>query len=160
MEHSTSEEKKSDIKAQAKKHPLLTIVLVTIILWTFGSMIAGSSSSSTAQNEPSISEARALGSGAYLRLPNNTDSSQVICLAPTKDVYDEYTTALMARDTQGLVDLAVDKGLFCVGNGSQVKVIDTSVALTKVRVVKGMTAIDDEKIGEAGWSAREWVVSQ
>lgn len=105
------------------------------------------------------SQARTLGQEAFLRLPDNNDATQLICLAPTEAVYQEYFKALSAQDYQGIVGLA-DEGLFCVHNGSEVKVIDTSFGYTKVRVVKGVAKIDDDKVGEAGWSASEWVLTQ
>ncbi len=72
-------------------------------------------------------------------------------------MYDEYTKALLAKDYLGILDLTKE-GLFCVHNGSEVRVIDTSMTLTKVRVTKGAAEADSDKVGEAGWSASEWVV--
>lgn len=104
-------------------------------------------------------EARTLGQDAYLRLPSNDDPTQLVCLAPTQAVYDEYNKALMAKDYQGILDLQ-NRGLFCVHNGSEVKVIDTGVGYTKARVVKGVADVDSDKVGQAGWSASEWVVDR
>jgi hypothetical protein len=130
------------------------LILVCVILaFTIGS------SDTPAPTASGPSEARTLGQDAYLRLPGNDDPTQALCLAPTKDVYDEYTTALLAKDYQGILDLA-DKGLFCVHNGSQVKVIGTGVGYTKVRVVQGVAEVDSDKVGEAGWSSSEWVVDR
>ena len=123
------------------------------------STTATTATASDTQSAPTPKEARTLGQDAYLRLPNNSDPKQVLCLAPTKDVYDEYTKALMAQDYQGILDLSA-QGLFCVHNGSEVKVIDTSVVLTRVRVVKGASDVDSDKVGQAGWSASEWVVDR
>ena len=105
------------------------------------------------------SEARTLGQDAFLRLPNNSDPKQVICLAPNSDIYDQYNKALVAKDYQGVLELT-NQGLFCVHNGSEVKVVDTSVALTRVRVVKGASEADSDKVGQAGWTASEWVVDR
>lgn len=104
-------------------------------------------------------EVSAIGQEGYLRLPNNSDAAQMICLAPTQEVYQKYTTSLMAHDTQGILDLG-NEGLFCVGNGSKVLVIDTAFGLRNVRVVAGMSAADTDKEGKAGWVAKEWVVDR
>lgn len=44
MEHPTQEERKEEIRKQMKKHPILATVLIIVIVWTFGSMVAGSDS--------------------------------------------------------------------------------------------------------------------
>jgi hypothetical protein len=134
-------------------------VLVALIFgWIVYSVVAGSTAS--APSGPiGPAQARELGQDAYLRLPDNSDSSQLICLAPTKVVYDEYSKALMAKDYAGILDLT-NEGLFCVHNGSQGKVIDRAFGLTKVRIVAGVLPVDADKVGESGYTASEWVVSR
>lgn len=156
----------SDLRSFINRHPIITTLGVLFAIGIVMSAFDGghSSSSSSAASVPSTptpasNEARTLGQEAFLRLPGNPDEKQVICLAPTKEVYDAYFKALSAQDYQGILDLS-NQGLFCVHNGSEVKVIDTSFTLTKVRVVKGADKIDADKVGEAGWSASEWVVAQ
>lgn len=153
----------SDLRSWPRQHPLLALIIFFVAFIAVLSSVGDSSSNSnnaTSAASPAPTgpnEARSLGQDAYLRLPGNDDPAQVLCLAPTKAVYDEYGKALLAKDYLGILDLT-KVGLFCVHNGSGVKVIDTSVTLTKVRVTRGATDVDSDKVGEAGWSASEWVV--
>lgn len=154
----------SDLRNFLNRHPILSVIGVFIVIGIIMSALDGghgdtSTTAAATPATPASNEARTLGQEAFLRLPGNPDEKQVICLAPTKEVYDAYFKALSAQDYQGILDLS-NQGLFCVHNGSEVKVIDTSFTLTKVRVVKGADKIDADKVGEAGWSASEWVVTQ
>ena len=151
----------SDIRAWYNRHPIVTGLGALFILGMIVSGFDGShgATSSTPTTPPGPAEARTLGQDAYLRLPGSGNEGQIVCLAPTPAIYDEYGKALTAKDYQGVLDLT-DQGLFCVHNGSEVKVIDTSAFLTKVRVVQGADKVDADKVGEAGWSASEWVVTQ
>jgi hypothetical protein len=106
-----------------------------------------------------VTQSLSPGQMAYLRLPDNTDPAQAICLAPNIAVYTEYTNALLKKNYEAIVGLA-DKGLFCVHNGSQVSVTESNSVYTKVRVVKGVADVDKDKVGESGWSVTEWVSAQ
>lgn len=101
-----------------------------------------------------------IGDQAYLRLPNNTDPSQVIMLAIEKSDYDAVLKALMANDTFGLFQLASDNKAFGVSNGTKVLVVDSAAGIRKVRILQGVRSVDDDKVGMAGWVAMEWVVSK
>jgi hypothetical protein len=103
--------------------------------------------------------ARTPGETAYLRLADDSDPGHTICLAPTPGVYDKYVTALIAKDSVGAMMLT-NQGLFCVGNGTQVKVLEISALLTRVRVVSGVNAADEDNIGMSGWTAKERVVQR
>jgi hypothetical protein len=100
-----------------------------------------------------------LGQQAYLRLPSTEDSKQVICLAPDKETHSALQTALMAKDSIGILELT-NKGVFCIGNGSKVQVIDRSSGLRRVRIISGVNEVDANKVGRSGWVAMEWVVDR
>lgn len=105
-------------------------------------------------------KAISIGDEAYLRLPDNNDPEQVILLAINKDDYDEVLKTLMAKDYVGILDLSNQGKAFGVHNGSKVLVIDTAVGIRKVRIVKGVNPVDEDKVGLAGWVAMEWVKSE
>lgn len=108
---------------------------------------------------PKPKEVSEPGKEAFLRLPDNTDPKQLIPLAPTKEVSGKVTKTLLAKDWQGLLELA-SEGVFGLSNGSKVLVIDTALGLRKVRIIAGVREVDKDKVGLAGWVAKEFVVDK
>lgn len=119
----------------------------------------GASAKLTTAEERAPKPLRDIGKEGYLRLPGINDSSQIICLAPTKEVYGEVSKTLQARDVTGILELT-DKGVFCIGNGSKVLVIDSGFSVTQVRILAGVNDVDGDKVGRSGWTAYEWVVEK
>lgn len=150
-------------KSEKKKHIgcgglLVVIIFGVVVIGAIGSL---SSKSTTTTTPPSSGpkQVTTVGQEAYLRLPNISDPSQVILLAPTQKIYEQVVKSSMANDTVGLLELA-QVGVFGVSNGTKVFVIDRAVGATKVRVTRGVRPIDDDKVNRAGWVASEWVVDQ
>jgi len=112
----------------------------------------GSTSSSTVATQNNDMQ---IGDDGYLRLPGITDTKQVICLGNTKDDANQISKALAAKDFVGILEIP---GAFCVGNGSQAKLIDKDFPLRRVRITKGINDVDSDKVGLSGWLPYEWVV--
>ncbi|MDB5189938.1 MAG: hypothetical protein JWN49_264 [Parcubacteria group bacterium] len=129
------------------------LILLFWLIGTFGDYFASPSASSVPIKNPIV---LTVGQAASLHLPGNDDPTQAICLAPNLALYREYSNALDRRDFGAILPLA-DKGLFCVHNGSKVKVLETNSVYSRVQVVSGVAEIDKDKIGESGWSVTEWL---
>ncbi|MBI4226178.1 hypothetical protein HY612_03640 [Candidatus Roizmanbacteria bacterium] len=100
-----------------------------------------------------------LGDQGYLRIPNTTDPETPIFLATDKKVFKELGKALLAKDMYGVLELAQQGTVFGVSNGTQVKVVDMDTFSRKVRIIKGVRPIDEDKVGLSGWAPVEWVTS-
>ncbi len=117
------------------------------------------SAPSSSQQSTNSQELRTIGAEGFLRLPNNDDPEQVIFLTPTPELWDEVGKVFLSKDAYGMLELS-QKGVIGISNGTRVLVIDRSFTLTKVRVLKGIRPVDEDKIGLAGWTAKEWVVDR
>ncbi len=117
------------------------------------SNIPSNTNNSTANNSLKI------GDKGYLRLPNIGDPTQVIFFAVNKDSYDQLSKSLIAKDTYGILELAQKGIVFGVSNGTEIQVIDSDMFIRKVRIIKGVRPVDDDKVGLSGWVPAEWVVS-
>lgn len=95
------------------------------------------------------------GEDGYLKLKATTDPDQIICLGDTKESYQEVSKSIMSKDYQGLLE---NRGAFCVGNGTMVRVIDFSSGLREVRIISTIRDIDKDKVGRRGWTATEFVL--
>jgi hypothetical protein len=129
---------------------ILLIIMIAIGISSDNNQKATPSNTAQPQNDN-----LQIGDNGYLRLPNTTDPSQVICLGTTKDDADKIGKALLAKDFMGLLEIP---GAFCVGNGSQVKLIEKDFPYRKVRIIQGINKVDSDKIGLVGWLPFEWVV--
>jgi hypothetical protein len=103
-----------------------------------------------------------IGTEAFLRLSANNDPEQILLLAPTPEIWDEIGKAFLAKDYYGLlIDLA-PKGVFGVSNGTKILIIDKQGIVTplyRVRILKGVRPIDEDKIGRSGWLPSEFISS-
>lgn len=134
----------------------------SILLLTLIAIFSSPSSPYTPNNSQQSTnpqELRIIGTEGFLRLPNTDDPEQIIFLTPSPELWDEVGKAFLSKDAYGILELS-QKGIIGISNGTKVLVIDRSFALTKVRVVKGIRPIDEDKIGLAGWTAKEWVVDR
>ena len=153
-----NKDKPSSLSSEQKKWLIATLVVSTIffiIIITNITSRNSTSSESQINSSSSLSNDLQIGDEGYLRLPGILDPTQVICLGTTKDDANAITKATMANDYMGLLEIP---GAFCVGNGSQIKFIERSFPLNKVRIVKGVNEVDSDKIGLSGWLPYEWVV--
>ena len=130
------------------------VLYFIIFIFIVGSSGSNNSNPSPTQTSPSGSS---ISESGFLRLPNNNDPEQVICLGPTKESYNQIGKALLANDMIGLLEIP---GAFCVSNGSRVKLIESSFALRRVRIETGVRPVDSDKVGMSGWVAKEFVVKQ
>ena len=171
----------SDLRNWFVRHKIVTVVLF-VVLYIIGSQSlnearkkAQISDVPNAQNNSSAAtstEAHAdqstnpvatkstddtlkVGQEAYLRLPDNTDATQIICLGSTVDDADKIGKAITANDIEGLMEI---RGAFCVGNGTKVKLIEKDFPYRRVRIVQGVNSVDSDKVGKSGWLPMEWVV--
>ena len=132
---------------------LLVIVIISASFFLVGCSSADKTSTTNLSGDLTV------GDKGLLRLPGITDKTQVICLAPNSKIYRELTKALLARDSLGILRLG-DEGVFCVGNGSKIKVLETSVGLKRVRILRGSNPVDVDKVGMEGWTSSEFVVKE
>ncbi|HEY4513067.1 MAG TPA: hypothetical protein VJH06_00955 [Candidatus Paceibacterota bacterium] len=98
-----------------------------------------------------------VGDTAFLRLPNTTDPTSVICLGSTKEEFGQVGKALLANDFIGLLEIP---GAFCVSNGTKVQVLDQGYGVRRVRILEGVRKVDEDKVLRSGWTAMEWVVGK
>lgn len=99
-----------------------------------------------------------IGQEGFLRLGgNSTKPDDVVLLASSKDEFSQLSKAAIAKDTMGILEL---KGVFGVSSGTKVLVIESGVGIRKVRILSGVRAVDNDKIGLAGWVPMEFVVSK
>lgn len=141
---------------------ILGSTLALIILFMILAAVAVPSDFSTptnSQQSTSPQELRTIGAEGFLRLSNIDDPEQVIFLTPTQELWDEVGKVFLSKDAYGMLELS-QKGVFGISNGTKVLVIDRSFTLTKVRILKGVRPIDEDKIGLAGWTPKEWVVDR
>lgn len=139
---------------------LFFLLLIVIMLMPGGddSKPSGATQEATPSEEAnSPREVRDIGAEGYLRLPNSDDATQNILLAETKEGYEQVTKAMLANDTQGLLEIP---GAFGVSVGTKVKVLESGLGVRRVRILEVPEAIDQDKVGRAGWTAKEWVVNQ
>jgi hypothetical protein len=148
-------------KSWINQHPWWTAIIIFSVLGLISNATNRSSSTDTTATTPApvVVPTYTLGQEVFLRVPNTSDPTQIICLAPNQAVYDQYTKALQAQDYQGVLDLQ-STGMFCVGNGTEVKIIDTSAFMAEVRVVKGENKVDTDKVGSAGWTDKTFLSNQ
>lgn len=100
-----------------------------------------------------------VGDEAYLRLSSTTDPEQIILLAiNSENAFDQLIKALLANDTQGIIELVEQGKVFGVSNGTRVFVIDSGIGKRKVRILQGLRPVDQDKIGRTGWVVKEQVV--
>ena len=78
-------------------------------------------------------------------------SSSPVPLSSTKDGYDEMAKAGRAHDTVGLRQMVLTGRAFVVPVGTQARVIDTSFAMRRVRI------LDGKQKDAAGWLPFEYV---
>lgn len=109
--------------------------------------------SATAPQPASPSSA---GPGAEGVVRSSSDSSGIVFIATTPEAFDEMTKALIAQDAYGMLQLAAEGKVFGVTNGTRVKVIDIGFTKKRVRILQGVTPVDQDKVGLAGWVPYEW----
>jgi hypothetical protein len=78
-------------------------------------------------------------------------SGSPVPLSSTKDRYDEMAKAGRAHDTVGIRQMVLTGRVFVVPVGTQAKVIDTSFAMRRVRI------LDGKHKDAAGWLPFEYV---
>jgi hypothetical protein len=78
-------------------------------------------------------------------------SGSLVTLSSTKDGYDEMAQAGRAHDTVGIRQLVLMGRVFVVPVGTQARVIDTSFAMRRVRI------LDGKHKDAAGWLPFEYV---
>ena len=131
--------------------PMSKLVQVFIVIVFTGiviSMIVGDS------KPDSASPVATSNTTVDIRLPNNTDTTQKICLGTSKDDADKISKALLAKDYLGLTEIP---GAFCVSNGTPALLIEKSFPLRKVRITGTISKIDGDKFGKSGWLPMEWI---
>lgn len=162
------EQYRSEIREEPKKKKssgCFTVIIFFIIIIVLGTVISAfnqqpksnipsnTNSSSTANNSLKI------GDKGYLRLPNISDPTQVIFLAEDKDSFNQLSKSLIAKDTYGIMELGQKGVVFGVSNGTEIQVIDSDVFIRKVRIIKGVRSVDNDKVGLSGWVPVEWAVA-
>lgn len=151
-----------DKKAHGKSPWLFLLIAAGVVLLAGIALNVGPSLMAGTMQEDLdkiVWQSRTPGETGYLRLANDASPGHTICLAPSVDIYEEYTKAMIAQDATGAMRLT-NNGLFCVGNGTVVKVLDISALLTQVRIVSGVNEADQDNIGMSGWTAKERVVEK
>lgn len=136
------------------------ILIVVILFFIIGTSMTDSSApkNEVASTPPATtSDNLTVGQEGYIRLPNNPDPTQIICLGTTKGDADKIGDALLAKDYMGLLEIP---GAFCVHNGTKALLIEKSFPLRRVRITEAYQKIDQDKVGLAGWLPMEWVVSK
>lgn len=144
------------IKQQRKILIIGTSVVCGIFLIIFISVVA--SISSNPQQAAKTQSTIGIGDDGVLR--SSDDSSGIVFLATTLEALTELTKTIIAKDAVGLLQLSIEGKAFGVGNGSQVKVIDSEVGTRRVRITQGVNPVDQDKIGRSGWVPSEWVKAQ
>lgn len=122
------------------------LTLIIVLLCIVGAVVAFGSNNSTQTS--GNSSADSIGIGDEGRLYSGADN---IFVAIDQDSFDKLTAAAVAEDSYGITELMLQGKIFLVGSNTRVKVIDTSFAKTKVRVLSG------DWTGSSGWVPYEWV---
>jgi hypothetical protein len=122
-------------------------------------------SSASEQKAPQGGDIVSVGEKAFLRIAGNSDKEQVIFLSPDPDTYSKEMSKMSAvrNDPQALYfqmgELA-GKGWIGVSNGTQVIVLDKKGILDpmyQVRIMKGVRSVDADKVGQSGWTLRDFI---
>ncbi|MDD3723138.1 MAG: zinc ribbon domain-containing protein [Lutibacter sp.] len=145
----------TDLRNWINRHPIWTVIILIFLIPFFISAMNDTEKTNISTNTQNNN--LQVGQEAYLRLPNISDPSQMICLGETINDANKITKAMLAKDFIGLLEI---KGAFCVSNGTKVKIIEKDFPLRKVRIVQGVNKVDNDKIGLAGWLPLEWVVTE
>lgn len=124
------------------------VVLVIILVFAVSCINSPSSSSTSKTTETATDKSVAIGENGYIRISGETNPDQKICLGREKEDAKKITDALIAKDVLGVME---NPGTFCVGEGTQVLVIEKSFFYTKVRILKGSSDLDTDKVGKSGW---------
>ncbi len=138
-------------------------VKILIVVFLFFIIGTGMADPSTPKNEvantssTTASDNLIVGQEGYIRLPNNPDTTQIICLGKTKSDADKIGEVLLAKDYMGLLEIP---GAFCVHNGTKALLIEKSFPLRRVRITEAYQKVDQDKVGQAGWLPLEWVVNR
>jgi len=114
---------------------VVVVIFVIIIVSLFGC-----SDKETRQTVSSIGEKGILQSGA-----------SITPVAVTKEAFDQWSKARVAKDEYGMVALLSSGLVFTPSSRTQVLVIDKDTYITKVRILQG------EYTGQSGWVAYEYV---
>lgn len=145
------------------RHRILTGMMSLALLFLIVIMLmAGSGSKPSTEATPTADpntpkQLSEVGAEGYLRLPNNSDATQNIILTENKEDYEKVTKAMLANDTQGLLEIP---SAFGVSVGTKVKLLESGIGVRRVRILEVPEAIDQDKVGRAGWVAKEWVVNR
>jgi len=135
---------------------LMQIFIVMIFTGIVISMVIADSkpddTSSVANSTPI--DNMVVGDNGYIKLPNDPDTTQKICLGKTIDDAKQISKALSAKDYLGLLEIP---GAFCVSNGTHALLIEKSFPWRKARITGTITKIDEDKFGMSGWLPMEWV---
>lgn len=108
--------------------------------------------------ENSYKEVNKIGDEAYLRNGGNSvEATSIVFLSTTEAGHEQLVKSLMAKDTQGVID---NPTVFGVSSGTKVLVIDSKFGIRKVRIIKGVRDVDQDKVGRTGWVVKEFVVNK
>lgn len=157
----------ADLRGYMKRHPIGAFLSIFILFIFLMIILSGASdlqqaaeqavvANSGSDNTTDTSEMQ-VGDSGFIRLPDNSDVSQKICLGESKDDANQITKALIAKDYLGLIQIP---GAFCVSNGTPILLIEKDFPLRKVRITGTIDEIDSDKFGMAGWLPLEWVVNK
>jgi MFS superfamily sulfate permease-like transporter len=123
-------------------------LLIKLVLVVFGLILAFSLLivvvSFSVHSNPNYME---VGEVGYLKSENGSD----IFVGVTKSDYEEMVQALVAKDKEGLLQLALSGQMIFVESGTQVRVIGTAVGAREIRILEG------KYYGNSGWAAQEEV---
>lgn len=139
--------------------PMSNLMYVFIVMIFTGIVISMVIADSKPNNTSSVANSTPtdnmiVGDSGYIKLPNDPDTTQKICLGETIDDAKQISKALSAKDYLGLLQIP---GAFCVSNGTQALLIEKSFPWRKARITGTISKIDEDKFGMSGWLPMEWV---
>ncbi len=121
-------------------------LLMKLVLAVFGIILAFSLLvvvvSFVVHSNPNYME---VGEVGYLKSENGSD----IFVGVTRSGYEEMVQSLVAKDKEGLLQLALSGQMIFVESGTQVRVIGTVVGAREIRILEG------KYYGDSGWVAEE-----
>ncbi len=145
---SKKEDRVSVSPTDSKKKPLSKKLIYTLI----GSVVLlilisiGTSGSSAPSTPAPQIDSVSVGETGYLE-----SSASNVLVATTKDNLDEIVKLSVANDTEGLAQMTLDGDAYIVDQGTQVRVIDTTIGTREVRILEG------KQYGKSGWVPVEFV---
>jgi RNA polymerase subunit RPABC4/transcription elongation factor Spt4 len=92
-----------------------------------------------------------IGSKSISDICTLSTNIDIVPISVSKEAFEEWTKARVAKDDQGMKNLIFLGKVFFVSSGTQAKIIDREYLIRKVRILNG------DKEGIAGWVSANYV---